>query len=135
MKGYYKNPKATAETIDAEGWLHTGDIGYYDDKGFVYVIDRIKELIKVKGFQVSKTKLFLLPSHQNNFTRFCETCLLFKVAPAELEELLLRHDKVADVGVIGISDPEAGEVPKAFVVRKDNALSDQELHLFIKGKE
>jgi len=61
--------------------------------------------------------------------------MVFKVAPAELEELLLRHDKVADVGVIGISDPEAGEVPKAFVVRKDNALSDQELHLFIKGKE
>jgi len=60
--------------------------------------------------------------------------MVFKVAPAELEELLLRHDKVADVGVIGISDPES-EVPKAFVVRKDNTLTDQELHLFIKGKE
>jgi len=58
MKGYYKNSKATAETIDAEGWLHTGDVGYYDDKGFVYVIDRIKELIKVKAFQVKYCTYF-----------------------------------------------------------------------------
>lgn len=52
MKGYYKNPKATTETIDPDGWLHTGDIGHYDDDEMVYVVDRLKELIKYKGFQV-----------------------------------------------------------------------------------
>lgn len=52
MKGYWKNDKATAETVDSEGWLHTGDIAYYDDDGYFYIIDRTKELIKVKGNQV-----------------------------------------------------------------------------------
>ena len=53
MKGYYKNPTATAQCIDIEGWLHTGDIGYFDKFGYIYVVDRMKELIKYKGFQVS----------------------------------------------------------------------------------
>jgi acyl-CoA synthetase (AMP-forming)/AMP-acid ligase II len=88
MTGYLNNPTATAETIDADGWLHTGDIGIIDEHGHMSIVDRMKELIKFKGFQV---------------------------APAELEALLITHPKIADVAVIGIPDDEAGEVPKAFV--------------------
>ncbi|XP_075232412.1 uncharacterized protein LOC142330838 [Lycorma delicatula] len=91
MKGYLNKPEATAETIDKEGWLHTGDIGYYDKDGQFYIVDRKKELIKVKGFQV---------------------------APAELEELLRSHPKVADAAVIGIPDARAGELPVAYVIPK-----------------
>src|SRR5437660_5181419 len=89
MKGYLNCPEATAQTIDADGWLHTGDIGYADSEGYFYVVDRAKELIKFKGLQV---------------------------APAELEALLLTHPSVADAAVIPSPDEEAGEVPKAFVV-------------------
>jgi len=89
MKGYLNQPEATAEAIDAEGWLRTGDIGCADADGWLTVVDRLKELIKYKGFQV---------------------------APAELEALLLSHPAVADVAVIPSPDEEAGEVPKAFVV-------------------
>jgi acyl-CoA synthetase (AMP-forming)/AMP-acid ligase II len=93
MKGYLNRPEATARTIDAEGWLHTGDIGYADSDGYFFIVDRAKELIKYKGFQV---------------------------APAELEALLLSHPSVADAAVIPSPDDEAGEVPKAFVVRRDD---------------
>ena len=89
MRGYWNDPEATASTIDAEGWLHTGDVGYADADGYFYVVDRVKELIKYKGMQV---------------------------APAELEGLLLSHPAVADAAVIPSPDEEAGEVPKAFVV-------------------
>ncbi len=89
MKGYLNNPEATARTVDADGWLHTGDIGVMDDDGYLTVVDRLKELIKVKGFQV---------------------------APAELESLLLKHPKIADVAVIPVADEQCGEVPKAIVV-------------------
>ena len=91
MKGYLNRPEATAATIDAENWLHTGDIGYADDDGHFYIVDRAKELIKYKGFQVP---------------------------PAELEALLLTHPCVADAAVVPCPDDEAGEVPKAFVVLK-----------------
>lgn len=97
MQGYLNNADATAATIDSDGWLHTGDIGYHDDDNYLFVIDRLKELIKYKGFQV---------------------------APAELEALLLAHDSVADAAVIPVPDEEAGEIPKAYVVLKDDADSD-----------
>ena len=89
MKGYLNNPEATAASIDEEGWFKTGDVGYVDADGSWFITDRLKELIKYKGFQVP---------------------------PAELEAVLLTHPAVADAAVIGIPDEEAGEVPKAFVV-------------------
>ena len=91
MKGYLNNPEATAATIDRDGWLHSGDIATIDDDGFVSIVDRLKELIKYKGFQV---------------------------APAELEALLLTHPAIADAAVVGVPDVEAGEIPRAFVVVK-----------------
>ncbi|HYX41840.1 MAG TPA: hypothetical protein VE821_09095 [Pyrinomonadaceae bacterium] len=91
MRGYLNNPTATAHTIDADGWLHTGDIGYVDEADYFYIVDRLKELIKYKGFQV---------------------------APAELEAVLLTHPSVADAAIVSSPDDEAGEVPKAFVVLK-----------------
>jgi acyl-CoA synthetase (AMP-forming)/AMP-acid ligase II len=89
MKGYLNQPEATAHTITADGWLRTGDVARVDEDGAFWVVDRVKELIKYKGYQI---------------------------APAELEALLLSHDEIADAAVIPIQDDEAGEVPKAFVV-------------------
>ena len=104
MKGYLNNPEATALTVDADGWLHTGDIGVIDVDGHLTIVDRVKELIKVKGFQL---------------------------APAELEALLLTHPSIADAAVIGIPDEESGEVPRAFVVVKpDQALTAAEVTEF-----
>ncbi len=98
MKGYLGNPKATVKMIPGDGWLHTGDIGYADEEGRLYVVDRLKELIKYKGRQV---------------------------APAELESVLLSHPAIADAGVIPSPDEEAGEVPKAFVVLKGEATANE----------
>lgn len=97
MKGYLNNPEATAETI-RDGWYYSGDIGYADEEGHFYIVDRLKELIKYKGFQV---------------------------APAELEALLLSHPAVADAAVIPSADEEAGEVPKAFVVLRGEATTEE----------
>ena len=108
MKGYLNNPRATAETIDGDGWLHTGDIGYMDADGDFYIVDRLKELIKYKAFQVP---------------------------PAELEGLLLSHPAVADAAVIPVPDDEAGEIPKAFVVLKPGAEATAgEIQDFIAGQ-
>ncbi|ELT90966.1 hypothetical protein CAPTEDRAFT_109724, partial [Capitella teleta] len=108
MKGYLNNPKATHSAIDANGWLHTGDIGFYDDDGYFYVVDRIKELIKYKGFQV---------------------------APAELEAVLLTNPRIDDAAVIGVPDVEAGELPKAYVVLKPNCeMSVEDVKSFVAGK-
>ena len=106
MKGYLNNPEATARTVDADGWLHTGDIGRVDEDGYLTVVDRLKELIKVKGFQV---------------------------APAELESVLLKHPKIADVAVIPVADEESGEVPKAFIVRRE-ALTAEEVMEYLTPK-
>lgn len=106
MKGYLNNPEATARTVDADGWLHTGDIGIADDDGYLTVVDRLKELIKVKGFQV---------------------------APAELESILLKHPLIADVAVIPVPDEHSGEVPKAIVVRREG-LTAEEVIEFLKPK-
>jgi len=108
MKGYLNNAEATAETIDAEGWLHTGDIAEVDEEGMFEIVDRLKELIKYKGFQVP---------------------------PAELEALLLTHPAVADAAVIGVPDEEAGEIPKAFVVVNEGAsLSEDDVKDFVKER-
>jgi 4-coumarate--CoA ligase len=105
MKGYLNNDTATAETIDSEGWLHTGDIGHVDADGHLYVVDRLKELIKFKGFQVP---------------------------PAELEALLLTHPKIADAAVIGLPDDEAGEIPAAWVVlRPGTEATEDEVKEFV----
>ena len=98
MKGYLNNLEATANTIDSDGWLHTGDIGYADQDGHFFIVDRMKELIKYKGFQV---------------------------APAELEAVLLSHPAIGDAAVIPCADEEAGEVPKAFVVLSGTATAEE----------
>jgi acyl-CoA synthetase (AMP-forming)/AMP-acid ligase II len=103
MVGYWNNPDATAATIDEEGWLHSGDVGFVDEEGYLYVVDRVKELIKYNAFQV---------------------------APAELEAVLVTHPMVADCAVIPHPDPETGEVPKAFVVKKGE-VTEEEIMIFV----
>lgn len=93
MKGYLGQPEATAEIIDSDQWVHTGDVGYADEDGALFIVDRLKELIKYKGRQI---------------------------APAELEAVLLSHPSIADAAVLPSPDEFAGEVPIAFVVLKEN---------------
>ncbi len=108
MKGYLNNDEATRNTIDEDGWLHTGDVAEVDEDGHFYIVDRVKELIKYKGFQVP---------------------------PAELEALLLSHPAIADCAVIGILDDEAGELPKAFVVvAPGQELTEQDVKDFVAEK-
>jgi 4-coumarate--CoA ligase len=92
MKGYLNNEQATAVTITADRWLRTGDIGHVDEDGHLFVVDRPKELIKCKGFQVP---------------------------PAELEAILLTHPAVDDAAVVAIPDHESGEIPVAYVVKHE----------------
>ncbi|KAF9323206.1 putative fatty-acid--CoA ligase FadD10 [Linnemannia elongata] len=108
MKGYRNNAKATRETIDSEGWLHTGDIAIVDSNENFFIVDRLKELIKYKGFQV---------------------------APAELEAVLLTHPQILDAAVIGIDKKEqATEVPLAFVVRRSSALTENQIIEFVTSR-
>ncbi|KAB2096462.1 hypothetical protein ES319_A01G109800v1 [Gossypium barbadense] len=105
MKGYLNNAEATAATLDSQGWLKTGDLCYIDDDGYVYVVDRLKELIKYKGYQVP---------------------------PAELEALLLSHPQISDAAVIPFPDEEVGQYPMAYVVRKSGSnISDTALMDFV----
>ncbi|MCY4651564.1 MAG: AMP-binding protein [Dehalococcoidia bacterium] len=108
MRGYYNNQAATAETLSENGWLHTGDIVRMDADGYVWVLDRKKELIKYKGFQVP---------------------------PAELEGVLLEHPGISDAAVVGKDDLESGEIPKAFVVAGQGVeLSAEDVMSFVAGK-
>lgn len=101
MKGYFGNEHATASTLDLEGWLRTGDLCYFDEEGFLFVMDRLKDLIKFKAYQV---------------------------APAELEELLLSHPEILEAAVVPYPDQEAGQIPMAFVVRNPGSnLSERDV--------
>ena len=107
MKCYIGDAEATDATIDSQGWLHTGDIGYYDEDGYFFVTDRMKELIKYKGLQVS---------------------------PTELEKVLLTHPDVLDVAVAPVTDPTAGEIPRAYIVKRlGSTVTDDELAIFLSG--
>ncbi|KAL9074660.1 MAG: hypothetical protein Q9157_004311 [Trypethelium eluteriae] len=112
VMGYLRNEKATRETFDEEGYLHTGDQGFIDEEGMITITDRIKEMIKVKGIGV---------------------------APAEMEDLLLGHPKVEDCAVLGVKDDYSGELPKAYVVLKPgndaNDKTGKELLEFVKGRK
>ncbi|XP_014271604.1 uncharacterized protein [Halyomorpha halys] len=106
--GYLNNPDATKEAIDSEGWFHTGDVGYYDKDGFFYIVDRIKEMVKVKGFQV---------------------------APAELEHILRSKPEIEAAGVIGIPDTRKGEALVAFIKKKEgSSITESAIREFLAGK-
>ena len=110
MKGYLKNDDETKRTLREGGWLHTGDLAYYDSDKFFYVVGRLKELIKVNALQV---------------------------APAELEDILKQHPKIADAAIIGIPNDKKGQVPFAFVVKKqglEDDLEKSEMHDFLRDK-
>ncbi|XP_062557091.1 uncharacterized protein LOC134221931 isoform X2 [Armigeres subalbatus] len=105
MKGYIGNEVATRDTIDKDGWLHTGDIGYYDEDYEFFIVDRLKELIKYKAYQVP---------------------------PAELEAILLTNTKIKDAAVIGLPDESAGELPMAFVVKQEGVdISEEDIKKYV----
>lgn len=108
MLGYYGNRKATDETIDKDGWLHTGDVCLYDESGKLFIVDRLKELIKYKGYQVS---------------------------PVEIEVLLLSHPAVKDAAVAGKPDENSGELPMAFIVKQPNSkITAEDIVDYVKGQ-
>ena len=104
MIGYLNNEQATKDTLTSDGWLKTGDMAIIDADGYMFVVDRLKELIKYKGFQV---------------------------APAELEATLVAHPQIQDAAVIGQHDEEAGEIPVAFVVCQDPAPSQEDIQAYV----
>ncbi|VDP05720.1 unnamed protein product [Soboliphyme baturini] len=104
--GYYQDAEATDQLFDSKKWLHTGDIGYFDDEKFFYIVERKKDLIKVNCFQVS---------------------------PTELEDLLVKHEQILDAAVVGIPDQDTEETPYAFVVPSDDSLSADDVILFLNG--
>jgi len=106
MIGYFENKEATEECFD-DGWFRTGDVVYYDEEGYVFIVDRIKDMIKVKGYQV---------------------------APTELEDVIRKAPGVTDVAVIGVPDEKAGEVPKAFIVRSSEDIKEEDINNFLEDK-
>jgi acyl-CoA synthetase (AMP-forming)/AMP-acid ligase II len=109
MLGYWKAPEETAHTL-RNGWIHTGDIGHLDADGYLYIVDRKKDMIKYKGFSI---------------------------APAELEAVLVEHPAVMETAVVGVPDEEAGEIPKAFVVLQGDisySVTSEELITYVNGK-
>ena len=105
MREYLNNAEATSSTLDEDGFLHTGDVATVTDEGVFYIVDRVKELIKYKGYQVP---------------------------PAELEALLLTNDSIADAAVIGVKDSDGEEIPKAFVVKQQGAeISEDDVMSFM----
>jgi long-chain acyl-CoA synthetase len=109
MLGYWGDHEETARTL-RNGWIHTGDIGHLDLEGYLYIVDRKKDMIKYKGFSI---------------------------APAELEAVLVEHHAVLESAVVGVPDEESGEVPKAFVVLVSDlnySVTDEELITFVNGK-
>jgi len=106
MKGYWQRPEATAEVLDAEGWLKTGDVAVIDPDGFVRVVDRKKDMIIVSGFNVY---------------------------PNEIEDVIMAHPKVASCAVIGVPDEKSGEAVKLFVVPRESGLTVEELKAYCKA--
>ncbi|KAB7503286.1 hypothetical protein Anas_09985 [Armadillidium nasatum] len=104
MLGYHNNEETTKETMDEEGWVRTGDVAVYTEEGFFSIIDRIKELIKVKSLQVS---------------------------PTEIEETLQKHPGVFEAGVVGVPNDQLGEAPVAFIVKSDPDVSEKDIHSFM----
>ncbi|BBN00263.1 4-coumarate--CoA ligase [Marchantia polymorpha subsp. ruderalis] len=105
MKGYVNDPEATSATIDADGWLHTGDLAYFTETGALFILDRIKELIKYKAYQV---------------------------APAEIEKVLIQHPDISEAVVVPVPDEEAGQLPVACVVLNSNgSLTESEITSFV----
>ncbi|KAI6183661.1 Fatty Acid CoA Synthetase family [Aphelenchoides bicaudatus] len=107
MLGYLNNEKATREVLSQDGWVRTGDIGYLNSDGYLFIVDRLKELIRVSGRQV---------------------------APNEIEDILQSHPKISDAAVVGVPDNKYGEVPRAFVVKKDASLNEREIHDLLKDR-
>jgi len=108
MKGYYNSPDETANAIDADGWLHTGDIAVMDADGYFSIVDRKKDLIIASGFNI---------------------------VPREVEEVLFTHPKVLEAAVVGVPDPKRGETVKAFVVLKEGQRATvEELRDFCKER-
>jgi long-chain acyl-CoA synthetase len=103
MKGYWQRPDETAKVLGDDGWLHTGDVARMDEKGYVYIVDRKKDMILVSGFNVY---------------------------PNEVEDVVMQHPGVAEVAAVGVPDEHSGEVVKLFVVRKDPNLTMEELKKF-----
>jgi len=106
MMGYWKQDLETKEVL-SDGWLRTGDIAFMNEQGYLYLIDRKKDMILVSGFNVY---------------------------PNEVEEVIASHPGVAEVAVIGVPDPQAVEVIKAFIVKKDTHLTEEEIRLFCKQR-